>query len=77
MRNARYKFYYVTGETEEVNSGREYNEDARSRLMIALQSNQKWFMVNGKAINTDNVVSVEVVGEKEKMELDIKLTKPD
>lgn len=36
-----------------------------------------WFMVDGKAINMDNVVTAEVVGEKEKMELDIKLTKPD
>lgn len=77
MSNARYRFHYVTGETEEIDSGREYNEDARQKLIMVVQDNKKWFMVDGKAINMDNVVTAEVVGEKEKMELDIKLTKPD
>ncbi|KMZ42041.1 MULTISPECIES: hypothetical protein [Bacillales] len=77
MSNARYRFHYVTGETEEIDSGREYNVDARQKLIMVVQDNKKWFMVDGKAINMNNVVTAEVIGEKEKMELDIKLTKPD
>lgn len=43
MKNARYLFYYVTGEREEIETEYEYNEDARQKLAMTKHSNQKWF----------------------------------
>lgn len=39
MSNVRYRFHYVTGETEEIDSGREYNVDARQKLIMVVQDN--------------------------------------
>lgn len=73
MSNAKYRFYYINGEIEELETENQYNEDARSKLNLKLTHNPTWMYVGGKHINLANVISIEVVGEKEKMELNLNL----
>lgn len=69
MEKAKYKFYYVNGETEELETLRTYNDEAKSELNLKLTHNPTWLSVGGKHINLSNVISIEVVGENEKLTL--------
>jgi hypothetical protein len=69
MNKSIYRFYYVNGQTEELETSLKYKDDARSDLRIKLINNPTWISAGGKQINLSNVISVEVVGGNEKMKL--------
>ncbi|GIN86962.1 hypothetical protein J6TS2_33480 [Heyndrickxia sporothermodurans] len=73
MANARYKFHYVNGEKEELETKHRYNTDAKSELATIFHHNKSWISAGGKTINLANVISIEVVGEEEKMTLKLNL----
>ncbi|WP_045518101.1 hypothetical protein [Neobacillus niacini] len=75
MENAKYKLYYVNGETEVLETEDKYINDAKTGLNLKLAHKPTWIRVGGKHINLSNVISIEVVGENEKITLKpIKLT---
>ncbi len=77
MGKVKYKFHYITGESEEFETEYEYKEDARKKMGFVLDKGAKWFGIEGKMINLDHVLSIEILGEKERMELKIDLPKPE
>ncbi|MFF2290519.1 hypothetical protein [Peribacillus butanolivorans] len=70
MSNAKYKFYYVNGETEELETNEPYTDEANSILNLQLIQNATWLQAGGKHINLANVISIEFVGDQEKRKLE-------
>ncbi|MGE7185615.1 hypothetical protein ACQKKK_17050 [Peribacillus sp. NPDC006672] len=64
MSNAKYKFYYVNGETEELETNEQHSDEANSILKLQLIQNATWLQAGGKHINLANVISIEYTGEK-------------
>ncbi|PKR82576.1 hypothetical protein [Heyndrickxia camelliae] len=73
MTNARFKFHYVSGQTEELDTGHRYNKDARQDLALKFHHNATWISAGGKQINLANVISIEVIGDEEEMSLKVNL----
>jgi hypothetical protein len=71
MSNAKYKFYYVNGETEELETDRPYTDDLKGSLRRTLVESKSWLKVGDTHINLANVIKVEVVGDKDKPRLDV------
>ncbi|MCK2006159.1 hypothetical protein MZM54_33145 [[Brevibacterium] frigoritolerans] len=71
MSNAKYKFYYVNGATEELETDQPYTDDLKSSLRVKLTHNPTWFKVRDAHINLSNVIKIEVVGNKDKPSLDL------
>ncbi|AIE60367.1 hypothetical protein [Bacillus methanolicus] len=69
MEKVKYKFYYVNGQTEELETTQYFSEDAIAELRVKLLSNPTWINAGGKLINLSNVISIEVVAENEKQTL--------
>lgn len=69
MEKAKYKFYFVNGQIEELETQYEYTDDANGDLRVKLTHNPTWLYVGGKHINLSNVISIEVVGENDKIRL--------
>ncbi|MEJ9232268.1 hypothetical protein LAV79_23000 [Peribacillus butanolivorans] len=70
MSNAKYKFYYVNGETEELETNEPYTDEANSILNLQLIQNATWLQAGGKHINLANVISIEYVGDQDKRKLE-------
>ncbi|MFC9601105.1 hypothetical protein ACFY5J_26795 [Peribacillus butanolivorans] len=70
MSNAKYKFYYVNGETEELETNEPYTDEANSILNLQLIQNATWLQAGGKHINLANVISIEFVGDQDKRKLE-------
>ncbi|MCY8938087.1 hypothetical protein [Peribacillus frigoritolerans] len=71
MSNAKYKFYYVNGETEELETNQPYTDDLKSSLRVKLTHNPTWFQVGETHINLTNVIRVEVVGDQDRQRLNL------
>ncbi|MGE7070760.1 hypothetical protein [Peribacillus butanolivorans] len=70
MSNAKYKFYYVNGETEELETNEPYTDEANSILNLQLIQNATWLQAGGKHINLANVISIEFAGDQDKRKLE-------
>lgn len=67
--NASYKFHFINGQEEIVESDFEYTEDLMEKVHLITRKEQKWVWIKGKVYNLSNVISIEVVGEKDKPKL--------
>ncbi|MFB7639571.1 hypothetical protein ACWF7H_15890 [Peribacillus butanolivorans] len=70
MSNAKYKFYYVNGDTEELETNEPYTDEANSILNLQLIQNATWLQAGGKHINLANVISIEFAGDQDKRKLE-------
>ncbi|MFJ7638804.1 hypothetical protein ACQKL0_13705 [Peribacillus sp. NPDC097264] len=69
MSKEKYKFYYVNGVTEELEANEPLTDHA-SIINLQLIQNATWLQVGGKHINLANVISIEFVGEQDRLKQD-------
>lgn len=70
MSKEKYKFYYVNGETEELEANEPLIDQSSSLINLQLIQNATWLQAGGKHINLANVISIEVVGHSDRMKQD-------
>ncbi|SEB28035.1 hypothetical protein [Paenibacillus sp. 276b] len=76
MSKVKYIFTYINGEKEEFETDYDYKKDARESLRMLNMNKQEWLEYGDNFIHVPNILKIEVVGDKEKMELKLNLTPP-